>query len=98
MNPFSTAPLFLSLTAGFDEEKRNRQALLACIYAFGLLITFLFLGAVIIDLFRISVPGIRAEGGGIISVIGLRMLFPGGSSMVTSSEGQHELEIAFPPI
>ena len=98
MNPFSTAPVFLSLTAQFDERKRNRQALLACIYAFGLLICFLFLGAFIIDFFGISVPGIRAAGGVIISVIGLRMLFPGGSAMVTSNDGQHELEIAFTPI
>jgi multiple antibiotic resistance protein len=99
MNPFSTAPLFLSLTARYDEKRRNRQALLACLYAFGLLIAFLFLGAAIIDFFGISVSGIRAAGGLIISVIGLRMLFPGGSQMVSSDQSQnHDLDIAFTPI
>ena len=99
MNPFSTAPLFLSLSARFDKKKRNRQALLACLYAFGLLATFLFLGAAIIDFFGISVPGIRAAGGLIISVIGLRMLFPGGSQMVSSQPGaEYDPDIAFTPI
>ena len=99
MNPFSTAPLFLSLTAKFDEKRRNREALLACLYAFGLLVCFLFLGAAIIDFFGISVSGIRAAGGLIISVIGLRMLFPGGSQMVSSDQGpNHDLDIAFTPI
>jgi multiple antibiotic resistance protein len=99
MNPFSTAPLFVSLTKGFTTRKRNRQALLACTYAFGLLVAFLLLGAAIIDFFGISVAGIRVAGGLIISVIGFRMLFPDGSQAKnpdTSSE--QEIEIAFTPL
>ena len=76
MNPFSTAPLFISLTAGLDERTRNRTALAACLYAFGILVAFLLLGAAIIDFFGISVAGIRVAGGLIISVLGFRMLFP----------------------
>jgi len=76
VNPFSTAPLFVSLTAGLDESWRNRQALLACLYAFAILVTFLLLGAAIIDFFGISVPGLRVAGGVIIGLIGYRMLFP----------------------
>ena len=97
MNPFSTAPLFLSLTAGFDSTRRNRDARMACIYAFGILLTFLLLGTGIIDFFGISVAGIRIAGGLIISVLGFRMLFPlplpSGSSGAAS-----ELEIAFTPL
>src|SRR6202008_413185 len=80
MNPFSTAPLFLSLSAHFTPAKRNREALMACIYAFAILVLFLLLGAAIIDFFGISVPGIRVAGGVIASVIGLRMLFPARAS------------------
>ena len=99
MNPFSTAPLFIALTAGMDREKRNRQALLACIYAFGILIVFLLLGSAIIDFFRISIPGLRAAGGLIMSVIGFRMLFPSaGASNATGSAPQQEVEIAFTPL
>ncbi|WP_395622527.1 MarC family NAAT transporter [Sphingomonas daechungensis] len=75
MNPMSVAPVFLSLTAAMDEQTRNRQARLACIYAFAILATFLLLGAAIISFFGISVAGIRVAGGLIVSLIGLRMLF-----------------------
>ena len=99
MNPFSTAPLFISLTVGYGDKRRNRQALLACLYAFGLLVSFLLLGAAIIDFFGISVPGIRVAGGLIISLIGFRMLFPDpppADDLNRSSKREHE--IAFTPL
>ncbi len=98
MNPFSTAPLFIALTSGMDRRTRNRQALLACIYAFGILITFLFLGSAIIDFFRISIPGLRTAGGLIMSTIGFRMLFPAAPAAVSDSSQQQELEVAFTPL
>jgi multiple antibiotic resistance protein len=99
MNPFSTAPLFVSLTTGCDARWRNRQALLACIYAFAILATFLLIGSALIDFFRISIPGIRVAGGLIISVLGFRMLFPAAPTAArTDAEKQQELEIAFTPI
>ena len=100
MNPFSTAPLFVSLTAGFDPKKRKQQALRACLYAFAILVVFLLLGSAIVDFFGISVPGIRVAGGLIISTIGFRMLFPD-----TRAEGnaetpgdQEDLDVSFTPI
>jgi multiple antibiotic resistance protein len=98
MNPFSTAPLFVSLTAGTGKDVQKRQALLACIYAFGILATFLLIGAAIIDFFGISVPGLRVAGGLIISVIGFRMLFPAPPRGGSSEEHPKELEIAFTPL
>jgi multiple antibiotic resistance protein len=100
MNPFSTAPLFASLTVGASAEARNRQALLACIYAFAILVTFLLVGSAIVDFFGISVPGLRVAGGLIISVIGFRMLFP--RSLVSQNGSDElqasELDIAFTPL
>ncbi len=97
MNPFSTLPLFMSLTRKADGRTRRRVALRACIYAFGLLVSFLFLGTAIIDFFGISVPGIRIAGGAIIAVIGFRMLFPDAASTIIPVE-QFEHEIAFTPL
>ena len=97
MNPFSTAPLFVSLTAGFEEKRRNRDALMACLYAFGILALFLLLGTAIIDFFGISVPGIRIAGGLIISALGFRMLFPVPAQRGSESAAS-ELEIAFTPL
>jgi multiple antibiotic resistance protein len=76
INPFSTAPLFVSLTANFEQRRRTQQARLACIYAFAILLVFLLVGSAIIEFFGISVPGIRVAGGLIISTTGFRMLFP----------------------
>jgi multiple antibiotic resistance protein len=100
MNPFSTAPLFLSLTAKMEPAKRNRQALMACVYAFTIQIVFLLLGTAIIDFFGISVPGIRVAGGLIVSVIGLRMLFPAlpKGDLTTPRLQPAEEEIAFTPL
>lgn len=98
MNPLSTAPLFLSLTARFEKKRRDRDALMACIYAFGILVLFLLLGTAIIDFFGISVPGIRIAGGLIISVLGFRMLFPTIVPDASQGRSQPELEIAFTPL
>jgi multiple antibiotic resistance protein len=100
MNPFSTAPLFLSLTARMGPAKRNREAFMACIYAFAILVIFLLLGAAIIDFFGISVPGIRVAGGLIVSAIGLRMLFPAPANGAPGTPRLHppEEEIAFTPL
>jgi multiple antibiotic resistance protein len=97
MNPFSTAPLFVSLTTGFDDRRRNRDALMACIYAFGILVLFLLLGTAIIDFFGISVAGIRIAGGLIISALGFRMLFP-ILAADNDTGAASELEIAFTPL
>ena len=97
MNPFSTAPLFASLTAQFDKKRQRQQALLACVYAFGILAVFLLLGAAIVDFFGISVPGIRVAGGLIISTVGFRMLFPAPPSASAGPAGPQE-DIAFTPI
>jgi multiple antibiotic resistance protein len=99
MNPFSTAPLFIALTAGMNRRVRNRQALLACIYAFGILAVFLLLGSAIIEFFRISIPGLRTAGGLIMSAIGFRMLFPAPTGpMSPPTNAQQELDIAFTPL
>lgn len=95
-NPFSTAPLFVALTANFTRERQRQQAFLACVYSFAILVTFLLLGSVIVDFFNISVPGIRVAGGLIISTVGFRMLFP--APPATGAAAGPEQEVAFTPI
>ncbi|MBL8658427.1 MAG: MarC family NAAT transporter [Rhodospirillales bacterium] len=96
MNPFSTAPLFVSLTSEMPTQRRTQQALMGCLYAFVILVVFLLLGGEIINFFGISVPGIRVAGGLIISTIGLRMLFPQPKAGSTADEPRGD--IAFTPI
>lgn len=98
INPFSTAPLFVSLTVGMEDSRRTQQALLGCLYAFVILVVFLLVGSAIIDFFGISVPGIRVAGGMIISTTGFRMLFPSQPTAPEGAQGPQQQDIAFAPI
>src|SRR5688572_23403543 len=100
MNPFSTAPLFVAMTRGFDRKRQVQQALMGCIYAFGILLVFFLLGTALIDFFGISVPGIRVAGGLVISAIGFRMMFPNMLARLrtVARAQQHDPDIAFTPL
>jgi multiple antibiotic resistance protein len=98
MNPFSTAPLFVSLTADFEAKKRKQQAVRACLYAFAILAVFLLMGSAIIEFFGISIAGIRAAGGLIISTVGFRMLFPAPPVPQASTSEPQALDVAFTPL
>lgn len=100
MNPFSTAPLLLSLTANDTLARRNDQALKACFFAYGILATFLLAGSAIVDFFGISIPGIRVAGGLIIAVNGFRMLFPSPPQPSAAAEagGGGGADVAFTPL
>lgn len=75
-NPFSTAPVFLAVTANLDTTSKYKLLRLTCIYMFSILIIFLLAGALILSFFGISVSALRIAGGLIITVLGFRMLFP----------------------
>ncbi len=69
---------------------------MACVYAFGILATFLLIGRAIVEFFNISVPGIRVAGGLIIATVGFRMLFP--APPTGAGPVQAEQDVAFTPI
>lgn len=86
-NPFSTAPIFLTVSSKLDDKSRRKLLKLTCIYMFSIMIVFLLAGALILSFFGISVYGLRVAGGLIISVIGFRMLFP------DSSKENHNIDV-----
>lgn len=103
MNPISTVPLFLALTKSMSARQQKQQALRASIYAFLLLVAFLFVGNGIVALFGISLHGIRIAGGLIILVLSFRMLFSGegeGSSIKSEPTEikQATLDFSFSPL
>ncbi|BCL74334.1 UPF0056 membrane protein [Jeongeupia sp. HS-3] len=100
-NPLSAAPLVLSITADLTDEERQRQLKRACIYMALILITFLLLGALIMDFFSISIPGLRIAGGLIISYLGFRMLFPpehGPLPSAAKQEAKRKQDVSFTPL
>jgi len=85
-NPFSSAPIFLSITSKLDEGSRNKLLKLTCIYMFSILIVFLLAGVVILNFFGISLDSLRIAGGLIITFLGFKMLFPASASDTEQTE------------
>lgn len=100
-NPFSTIPLYLSLTAGHPKKWAQKQALKAAIYMAGILLVFLWGGALIKGFFGISIPAIRVAGGIIIMRVDFSMLNPNESDDITEEakqESRTKKDIAFTPL
>lgn len=95
VNPPTTATLLLGLSKGMSREHVSRQVNMAAVYLFSTLCVSFFIGSSILDLFGISIPGLRLAGGLIIGFIGFRMLFPTPGAEQTVDPNQN---IAFVPL
>jgi multiple antibiotic resistance protein len=100
VNPFSTAPMVVTMTAGLTDAERTEQIRRGCIYMFSILVAFLVAGGLIMQFLGISIPGLRIAGGLVISFVGFRMLFP--AEPATDSPGHDEAvrkrDISFTPL
>lgn len=88
INPPTTVALFLALSQGFSREEKNQQALLTACYVFVIMTLTYYIGEFIMGVFNISIPGLRIAGGGILCIIGGRMLFP---APMPSRESREEM-------
>ncbi len=95
VNPPTTATLLLGLSKGMSREHIRRQINMATLYLFATLCVSFFIGSSILDLFGISIPGLRLAGGLIIAFIGFRMLFPSPNQSAGVEANQN---IAFVPL
>jgi len=101
INPVGTAVLLLGIGAHLDPVSRERQIRKACIYASGILVAFLLLGTLIMQVFGISIPGLRIAGGLVIAFLGFRMLFPDPAPAMSAEavlEAQSKADISFSPL
>lgn len=73
-NPLGTMPVFLTMTAGMDEQERQRIVRRATIISFLTLMAFTFSGQFLFRFFGISTNGFRIAAGFIIFKIGYDML------------------------
>jgi multiple antibiotic resistance protein len=73
---------------------------MACIYAAGILISFLLAGHLIMTIFGISIPGIRIAGGIVIGFLGFKMLFPDEGKITSAGklEAEQKHDISFSPL
>jgi multiple antibiotic resistance protein len=95
-NPLSKVPLFITLTQKLDAQQTRNLARRACIYAFFIMVTTLFIGAIILNIFGISYGALRISGGFTIALLGYRMLFQ--SSDANFSPESSDNDYAFFPL
>jgi len=76
INPLASAPTFLAITEGDNDQRRKEQARKGCIYMVIILVSSLIGGTVIMNFFGISIPGLRIAGGIMMTGIGMTMLAP----------------------
>lgn len=101
INPFSTAPLFLAITEGDTEAERREQARKGVIYMVCILLSFLVGGTLIMQIFGLSLPGLRIAGGILVAGVGWRMLYPkadGGQSNAERLESRYKPDVSFTPL
>jgi multiple antibiotic resistance protein len=99
INPPTTVALFLALSQGLSREEKNQQALLTACYVFIIMTLTYYIGEFIMGVFSISIPGLRVAGGGILCIIGGRMLFPAPMPAPDSREDLPErTSFAFIPL
>jgi len=74
MDPLSSAPIFISLTAGRTPAGRRRAALEAAGVAGGLVVIFALFGRLILDYLHVSVESLTIAGGLLLLLVALQML------------------------
>jgi len=74
INPLGTMPIFMTMTAGLNNNDRTKTAKKASIVAFLTILLFAFSGHVLFNFFGISVHSFRIVGGVIFFIIGMDML------------------------
>jgi len=85
VNPLGAAPMFLSLTSGVAEERRNRLASSVALNSFLLLLGSILCGSHILEFFGITIPAVRVAGGALVACMGWRLLDGRGTSNLASS-------------
>ena len=74
INPLSTMPVFMTMTAELSIKERNRTAKKAVIVALITIIIFALSGQLLFNFFGISVNSFRIVGGVIFFIMGMDML------------------------
>jgi multiple antibiotic resistance protein len=74
VNPFSTIPVFISLTASYSAYERKRVARGTATSVFIILVIAFFIGGVLLQFFGISVASFRVAGGILILMTAFSML------------------------
>jgi multiple antibiotic resistance protein len=74
VNPFGSAPFFLSLTDQYTNVERERIARQIAVNSFLLLLGSLLIGSHVLGFFGVSLPIVRVAGGLVVTAFGWKLL------------------------
>ena len=96
LNPFSTLPVFISITRGLEEGEVVSYANKAVLVATILLFFFLFTGGFLLDVFGVTLSSFQVAGGIILLMMSLELVLGSGRPNACDSSGVKWAVIASP--
>jgi MarC family membrane protein len=87
-DPFGSIPIFANALRNVPPERRTRVIVREVLIAFGLLLTFMFVGDAFLRVMNLSGLSLQIAGGVILFLIALRMVFPNAQEPDTFMQGE----------
>jgi MarC family membrane protein len=88
LDPFGSLPIFISVMKHVAPERKLKVAVRETIIAFVVLLIFMFSGAKVLELMRLSERSLEVAGGVILLMIAINMVFGHGSTAYGIPEGK----------
>lgn len=75
VDPIGTVPVFIAVTGHFDEAARRKIAVIATLFAAGILLFFVVAGEYILKAMSIPLSAFQVAGGIVLFLFALKMIF-----------------------
>jgi len=103
IDPIGTAPMFLGLTQGLNENERHQAAIKAVLIAAVTLAVFAAFGDGFLRFLGISLPALQVAGGGLLFLLSVDMVLARQSGLrsttrVEDQEASHRSDVAVFPL
>jgi multiple antibiotic resistance protein len=85
MDPLGNILLFTAALQHVPAKRRVRVVTRELIFAYAILVLFLFVGGPLLELLNISGPALTIAGGLVLFLIALRMVFPSNDASLTET-------------
>lgn len=92
VDPIAVVPVFITITEGDSDDKRQKMAGRACFIAAAILLTFMLCGGLIFKLFSLTLAAFKIAGGVLLSMTALDMLRSMPARTRTSGKEMHEAQ------
>lgn len=103
VDPIGLAPMFGAITHGGSAEYRRRVALRGTLIAALILVTFVFIGADLLQALGITMPAFQIAGGALLFLLAVDMVFARQSGLRSTTEreqreAEHRQDISVFPL